>query len=403
MINSKTSEEKPLSGIRVFDATQGVAGPHATMLLALNGADVIKVEPIDGDWCRVLGRSVGQESANFYSFNRGKRSLAYDAKSPAGREIAQRLASSCDIFVESFRPGVADRIGLGYESLARCNPNIVYASVSGFGQVGPNSQRPTVDGLIQAYSGMMVMNKNEDGKPYRIAMIVVDVLTGLYASQAITTALIRKLRFNKGARIDISMAQAAAAFQAAKIMEFVESDGKPAPLYVPAGMFQTADGYIVVSGMRAHHFAALCKVIGRPDIGTDRRWPTQQKRVAHGELINAELRKAFVLEKTEHWLNGLHQAGVFAEKVQSYGDWLQEEHALATKAYSWIDHPTIGHLPVAHVPGILPTGDSATADSAPLLGQQSCEILTELGFSSQWIDKQINNGNVRENTDRENP
>ncbi len=395
-MENTTIEDRPFSGIKVFDATQGVAGPHATMLLALNGADVIKVEPLEGDWCRVLGKSVGQESVNFFSVNRGKRSLAYDAKSPAGKEIAERLVSSCDIFVESFRPGVAARMGLDYESMAKRNPGIIHASVSGFGQVGPNSQRPTVDGLIQAYSGMMVMNKTEDGKPYRIAMIVIDVLTGLYASQAITAALVRKLRFGKGARLDISMVQAAAAFQAAKIMEFVESDGKPAPLYVPAGMFKTADGYMVVSGMREHHFAALCEVIGRKDVSTDPRWPTQQKRVENGDLINAELRKEFLRETTEHWIRGLHQAGVFAEKVRSYGDWLQEEHVQATNAMSWIDHPAFGRLPVAHVPGILPAGDGATADASPLLGQQSRQILGDLGFAAEWIDEQIERGAVRE-------
>ncbi len=395
MRNMKT-DDRPFAGVRVFDATQGVAGPHATMLLALNGADVIKVEPVEGDWCRILGKASGQESVNFYSVNRGKRSLAYDAKSPAGRDIAARLARECDIFVESFRPGVAARMGLGYEAMARHNPGLIYASVSGFGQQGPNAQRPTVDGLIQAYSGLMVMNKTEDGKPYRIAMIVVDVLTGLYAYQAIASAFVRRLRFGKGAMLDINMVQSAAAFQAAKIMEFVESDGKPAPLYVPAGMYATADGHMVVSGMRDRHFAALCEVIGRPDLAMDPRWPTQQARVDHGDEINRELRKEFAKATTDHWLRGLLAAGVFAEKVRSYGDWLQEEQVQAMNAYTWVDHGAFGRLPVAHVPGVLPAGDQPTADAAPLVGEQSRSILRELRFENDWIAEQIANGSVRE-------
>ncbi|NKE68900.1 CoA transferase [Ramlibacter sp. RBP-2] len=394
-------DDRPFAGIRVFDATQGVAGPHATMLLALNGADVIKVEPVEGDWCRVLGKTIAQESVNFYSVNRGKRSVAYDAKSDAGRQIAERLGRSCDIFVESFRPGVAAKMGLGYEAMAEHNPALIYASVSGFGQRGPYSRRPTVDGLIQAYSGLMVMNKTEDGKPYRIAMIVVDVLTGLYAYQAIASTFVRRLRFGRGAFLDINMLQAAAAFQAAKIMEFVESDGKPAPLYVPAGMFGTADGYIVVSGMRDQHFAALCGVIGRSELSRDPRWPTQQARVDHGDEINRELRKEFAKEPTDYWLKALHDAGVFAEKVRSYGDWLQEEQVRAMGAYSWVDHDAFGRLPVAHVPGILPGGDRPSADAAPLLGEHSRSILRDLGFSEEWIAQQVASGAVRETERKE--
>lgn len=390
------ADGKPFTGLRVFDTTQGVAGPHATMLLALNGAEVIKVEPLEGDWCRVLGKAVNQQSVNYYSVNRGKRSIAYDAKSAAGREIASKLAAGCDIFVESFRPGVAGRMGLGYEDLRKLNPKLIYASISGFGQSGPSSQRPTVDGLIQAYSGLMVMNKSEDGKPYRIAMIVIDVVTGLYAYQAITSALVRRLRFDIGAHLDISMVQAAAAFQAAKIMEFAESNGNPAPLYVPAGMFQTADGYVVVSGMRDQHFVALCRVIGRADLAGDPRWPTQGKRTEYGDLINAELRKAFGKQSSAHWLKHLHEAGVFAERVASYGEWLKDEHVNQTRAYTLVDHPAFGSLPVAHVPGVLPSGDQPTADAAPLIGEQSRAILGDLGFESAWIDAQIANGSVRE-------
>lgn len=391
-------KHQPFSGLRVFDATQGVAGPHATMLLALNGADVIKVEPLGGDWCRVLGKAVGQESVNYYSVNRGKRSIAYDAKTPAGRAIAAKLAATCDIFVESFRPGVAARMGLGYGDLRKVNPKIIHASVSGFGQIGPNSQRPTVDGLIQAYSGLMVMNRTEDGKPYRIAMIVIDVVTGLYAYQAITSALVRRLRFGEGASLDISMVQAAAAFQAAKIMEFAESKGKPIPLYVPAGMFRTADGYMVVSGMRDHHFTELCQVIGRQDLANDPRWPTQGARVLHGDTINAELRKEFVKYGTDHWLQGLHAVGVFAEKVRDYGEWLEEDHVKQTQAVGWIDHPGFGELPVARVPGVLPDGDHPTADSAPLVGEHSRAILGDLGFEAGWIAEQLANGSIRETT-----
>lgn len=398
-------DNKPLRGMRVYDATQGVAGPHATMLLALNGADVIKVEPLEGDWCRVLGNAIGQESVNYLAYNRGKRSMACDVKTAAGMEIVRKLIATCDVFVESFRPGVIGRMGLGYDEVSKINPKIIYASVSGFGQTGPNSQRPTVDGLIQAYSGMMVMNRTDDGTPHRMGMIVIDVVTGLYAYQAITTAIIRKLRFDQGSYLDINMVQSAAAFQAAKIMEYAESGGRPQPLYVPAGMFRTADGYIVVSGMRSHHFAALCGVVNRPDLAADPRWQTQGDRTAHGTTINEELRKEFVKRTSQEWLSGLHAVGVFAERVRSYGEWLEDDHARGSNAYAWVDTGAFGCLPVPCVPGVLPAGDNPSAVGAapPLIGEHTRAILGELGFEHAWVDAQIAAGAIAETQRQKGP
>ena len=150
-------------GITVLDFTQGIAGPHASMLLALHGADVIKIEPLDGDWGRALGDIKGDHCAHSIAFNRGKRSIALDLKSADGRAVVQKLAAKADVVMESFRPGVIQRLGFGYEDIRKVNPKVIYCSVSGFGQTGPYSKRPTVDGLIQAFSGMMVMNRMPDG------------------------------------------------------------------------------------------------------------------------------------------------------------------------------------------------------------------------------------------------
>ncbi|MDO8942687.1 MAG: CoA transferase, partial [Desulfobacterales bacterium] len=360
------------------------------------GADVIKVEPREGDWSRVLGRTIGQESANFITYNRGKRSLCVDAKSAHGRQALLAIAAQCDVFVESFRPGAIDRLGLGYNDVKKVNPQIIYASVSGYGQTGPGADRPTVDGLIQAYSGMMVMNKTPDGQPYRNAMIVVDVATALYSYQAISTALIRKFRFGEGAHLDISLMQAAAAFQAAKIMEFVESGAVPLPLYAPAGCYKTLDGHIVVTCMRTEHFNALCSVLDRKDMISDPRWPTQAARAAHAEPINVELRREFPKHATRDILSRLIKVGVLAEAVRSYGEWLQEDHVAATGAFEWVDHPAFGRLPVVKVPGVLPHGDRLAEGLPPLIGEQSREILQEFGFSSDWIDAQMREGTVRQ-------
>lgn len=389
------NEKRALSGIRVCDLTQGIAGPHATMLLALHGAEVTKIEPLEGDWSRVLGVPKGQETTESIAVNRAKRSIACDLKSEAGRDIVRRMVAQSDIFIESFRPGVIGRMGLSYDDVRAIKPDIVYVSISGFGQTGPNAQRPTVDGLIQAYSGMMVMNRTPDGIPHRQGMIAVDVLTGLYIYQAVSAALIRQLRFGEGSYLDISMMQASAAFQSAKIIEHAAFDGKPAPLYVPSGMYKTTDGYIVISGMRDRHFAALCEVMNRPDLAGDPRWPTQQARAQFGEIINGEIRKEAAKRSTADWLKDLHAAGVFAEAVQDYSAWLDSEHVKAVQAYTLGGDSAFGPLPMVHIPGT-PRDDQARSHRTPLVGEHSRELLDELGYDAAWIAQQIESRTVGE-------
>lgn len=389
------NEEQAFSGIRVLDATQGVAGPHSTMLLALHGADVVKLEPPEGDWGRVLGKTVGQHCVHSLAFNRGKRSLCLDAKSVAGRRITRELVASCDVFVESFRPGAIANIGLSWEEVSAINPKIVYASVSGFGQTGPNTKRPTVDLLIQAYSGMMVMNRTTEGVPHRQGMITVDVLTGLYAFQALSTAIIRQIRFGRGCRLDISLMQAAAAFQAAKIMEFHEADGKPLPLYMPSGMMETADGLMVISGMRSAHFKALCEEIGRPDMADDPRYETQELRLKNSPQMMADLRKEFVHRTTGEWLSRLLARGVMAERVRDYGEWLREPHVQATGAVDWAAFEGFGTLPVANIPGVTPIRENPASARVPLIGEDSRTILAEIGYASADIDAMVASGAVR--------
>ena len=236
-------------GITVLDFTQGVAGPHASMLLALHGADVIKIEPLEGDWGRVLGELKGDHCAHSVAFNRGKRSIALDLKSPDGIAVAKKIAAKADVVMESFRPGVIARLGFGYEDLKKINPKVVYCSVSGFGQTGPFAKRPTVDTLIQAFSGMMVMNRMPDGTPWRQGMIAVDVTTGLYTFQALATAIMRQFRFGEGCFIDSSLMRSAAAYQGAKLMEWVFSNGAPPVLYMPAGIFKTQNGHLTLSAI----------------------------------------------------------------------------------------------------------------------------------------------------------
>ncbi|WGS19903.1 MULTISPECIES: CoA transferase [unclassified Bradyrhizobium] len=266
------SHEAPFRGLRVLDFGQGVASPYAGYLLAANGADVIKVEPPEGDWSRRLGTTYGSQSALSAVYNRGKRSLVLDLKKPEGIETARKLAAGADVIIEGFRPGVMDRLGLGYNALSRENPRLIYLSISGFGQEGPYAQRPCSDSVAQAFSGLVSVNVGADGIPHRVGATISDVCTGLYGYQAVATALFARASICKGRRIDVSLSQSTAALLGHKLAEHVLEGGAPRLLNVPAGSYRTSDGWIMVTLVTEAQYGRLCSVLERDDLATDPRF-----------------------------------------------------------------------------------------------------------------------------------
>lgn len=312
------------AGLVVCDLSQGIAGPHATMLLAQFGADVIKVEPPDGDWGRQLGEQAGDHCVHSWHYNLGKRSLVLDLKQPEGMLVLRDIIARSGVFVESFRPGVAARLGFSYEAVRSIRPDIVYASMSGFGQQGPYSRRGTVDALMQGFSGMMVMNRTPDGVARRMNMVVVDVLTGLYLYGLLATAIARRQRSGEGCYLDVSMMQAAAAFQGAKLAEHHASKGAARAFYGPVGWLPTSDGAVAVSCRKPEHFEALCAVLGHPAIATDPRFAEAERRVANAAELMAVLGRLTGAWRSEALLADLQAAGVLVERIQSYGEWLED-------------------------------------------------------------------------------
>jgi crotonobetainyl-CoA:carnitine CoA-transferase CaiB-like acyl-CoA transferase len=209
-------EELPYEGLKVVDLSQGVAGPHCGMLFALYGANVVKVEPPDGDWGRAIGKRHGDWSAYGIAFNRGKRSVALDLRRAEGRDVVAQLVARADVVIENNRPGVLARYALDYAHVREANPDVVYVSVTGFGQEGPNRDLPATDSILQAYSGLMSVNRAADGMPQRISVLVIDVVTGLYAHQAAATALYRRATRGGGRHVTVSLMDAIGAVQAGK-------------------------------------------------------------------------------------------------------------------------------------------------------------------------------------------
>lgn len=387
-----TDYANPYAGLKVLDLSQGVAGPHAGMLLALYGADVVKVEPPAGDWVRPIGVSQDGHSAHSVVYSRGKRSIALDIRSEAGREVVMKLAKDADVMIESNRPGVADRLGIGYEAIRTINPRVIYLSVSGFGQEGPYRERACTDTVAQAFSGMMSVNRGSDDGPVKFGAVIVDSITGLYAYQAVATALYARRDADEGRHIDVSLMQGAAAILAPKILEAHLQGGTPKAFNPPAGNFETKDGWVAVTLVRNEEFHKTCRLIGLPDLAEDPRYQTFSSRADNLPPLMEALRARYRQKTTQEWLDLLKPEGILCDKVNDFIDWLNDPHVEAVGAAKPADQPVLGHSPLARVPGAL----NAPADvgDAPGIGDQGREILAGMGYSADEIDAMAATGAV---------
>src|SRR4030081_423420 len=326
------THEAPYRGLRVLDFDQRIASPYCAMLLGVYGADVIKVEPPEGDWSRYLGTTYGNHTTLSAVFNRGKRSLCLDMKRQDGIAIAQRLAKNCDVLIEGFRPGVAARLGLGYESLSRDNPGLVYLSISGFGQSGPYSKRPGSDSVAQAYSGLVSINVGNDGTPHRVGTTISDVVTGVYGFQAIATTLFSRATVGTGRWIDVNLCQSTAALPGHKVAEHILEGGAPRALNVPAGSYQTSDGWMMVTLVNEPQYKRLCAAIERDDLAGDPRFADFASRADSADALIPQMREIFLKLPTEAWLTRLHAADLIAERTLHPREWLRNVHVEAARA-----------------------------------------------------------------------
>jgi len=388
-----SSFEAPYRGIRVLDCGQGIASPYCGALLAAYGADVIKLEPPDGDWSRRLGTTYGRHTAISSVFNRGKRSLCLDLKSADGLAVAQRLAARSDIFIEGFRPGVAARLGLGYAELSQANPRLIYLSVSGFGQAGPYSDRPCSDSVAQAFSGLVSVNPGLDGQPHRVGTPISDVATGAYAFQAIATALFARASVGKGRLIDISLTQTTAALLGHKFAEYMLEGGTPRALNVPAGSYRTSDGWLMVTLVNEPQYQRLCAVLQRDDLARDPRFSDFAKRADAADELIAEVRATLATRSTDAWLADLHAADIIAERILDPGDWIADPHVQATGGAIQLETPGVGTVYAARTPGYPGFGEDRLSPS-PDIGQHSREVLRDNDFADTEIDALCRSGVV---------
>src|ERR1700712_2237761 len=389
------THEAPYRGLRGLDFGQGIASPYCAMLLAVYGAHVIKVEPPEGDWSRFLGTTYGNHTTLSAVYNRGKRSLCLDMKHKDAIEIARQLAKDCDVLIEGFRPGVAARLGIGYEELARDNPGLIYLSVSAFGQSGPYSKRPGSDSVAQAFSGLGSINVGNDGTPHRVGTTISDVVTGVYAFQAIATTLFARATVGTGRWIDVNLCASTSALLGHKVAEHILEGGAPRALNVPAGSYQTSDGWMMVTLVNEPQYKRLCAAIDRDDLASDPRFADFASRADAADTLIAQLREVFLARPTEGWLSKLHAADIIAERILNPGEWLHNPHVAATKASVCQDTPGVGPVYTPRTPGIASLSEDGLCP-APDIGQDSVAILTEAGLDRDTIDQLIKAGAVRQ-------
>ena len=383
------SYQKPYKGLKVIDFSQGVAGPYCGMLLAQHGAEVIKIEPKDGDWARNLGQEYGEHSAFSVAANLGKKSIIIDLKNKKSQSILDKIIKQSDIFIEGFRPGVITRLGYNYDRLIKINPKLIYLSISGFGQIGPMSHKPAMDPVLQAFTGFMSENKGPDDIPHRTPVIIFDMTTALYATQLISASLYARTNEKFGRKIEISLMEAAAAMQSIRLMSGY-MEGPYTHASSPSGTFKTKDGWIQIIVVKNHEFIKFCNAVGWKKFINDKRFVSNAERRKHEAILSREVQKLFIKEKTDYWKNLLNDYEVQNEKVQNYKEFIESEQTKALDLISWVKQPTTGTLwPVPNIPGMPKFTNDNLLSKAPSLGQHSKEILKSLGYTDSQIENFI--------------
>jgi crotonobetainyl-CoA:carnitine CoA-transferase CaiB-like acyl-CoA transferase len=378
-----------LDGIRVIDLTQFAAGPLCTSLLADQGADVLKIEPVaGGDPMRRMGSRRGDVSGIFAALNRGKRSLAVDVSRPEGASLVSRLAARADVFAQSLRPGVADRLGLGFEHLRADNPRLVYLSISGWGERGPMASRRAYDSLVQAYSGMAALQAGDDGVPRMVGSAICDKLTGVYAAQAVSAALLARERGAGGQHVQLAMLDAS--------VSFLWSDGlqdrawvgsEPATRRARRPSIRAArDGHVSFTANSDAEFAALCAAMGRAELTTDARFATLEARTRHAEALDAELDGWAAGLDVEALLERLEEHDVPAVRANRLEDLFGDPQLAANEMIREVEQPGAGRL---RLPGHAARFDTTPAREparAPALGEHSAAALAELGVDGPALE-----------------
>ena len=380
--------KRALENLRVMELGQVMAGPFCALQLCDMGADVIKVEPPEGDPTRLMGTRAGTDSTGFAALNRGKRSVVLDLKTPEGRTAAVKLAERSDVLIENFRPGVMRGFGLDYATLSDLNPRLIYASISGYGQTGPDAAKGGFDLVAQGASGVMSVTGEPGGPPVKVGVPITDLGAGLFALAAILAALNQRHHTGAGQYIDTSLLEAGLALSVWESDEFLSRGATPEPLgsahrfLAPYQAIRCADGYITIGAGTNRLFAELASVLGHPEWTSTPEFGDTAARKQHTAALIAQIEAVTTTKAKEHWLEQFTTRRIPCGPINTYAEVFGDPQVQARQMVVETDHPTLGRNRAVAFPVKMSGASSSAARRAPMLGEHTDEVLRELGMGS---------------------
>ena len=376
-----------LEGIRVVDVTQVMAGPFCTMMLADFGADVIKIEPPAGDMTRRMPGGVAGDTPAYNAVNRGKRSVVLDLKTRAGRDVVAMLAESADIFAENSRPGVMEAFGLDYPALSARNPRLIYASISGYGQTGPDRNKGGLDLIAQGVSGIMSVTGESGGRPVKSGIPLTDLGAALFAVTGILAAVAHRHRTGLGQHVETSLVEAGVALSVWEATEYFSGAGVPGPLgsahrmVAPYQAIQCADGYVTIGASNDRLFARLCEALGHPEWAGMSEFADNPSRVRHRAALASRIESVTRERPKRFWLEAFEARDIPCGPINSYEDVFADTHIVDREMVVDVEHPTLGAMRALGSPIKMSGTPPSVRRRAPRLGEHTEEVLLEAGLS----------------------